>query len=281
MKFSKCFMASGGKLSCMTCHDPHKLPRDNQKIANYREKCLSCHRDQDCTIARPVRLERNQNDCAGCHMMKRDLTTFSHSALTNHRIIRKTGEPYPESAYQLTTPDLPDLVYVNRPEGAVQPVPAVTLLSVYESLAPADLHYRERFLALLLRLLNEGKITGPAVLETLAREAQRDSTPEGDSIAMRYFVKAVEAGPAGWTAFFGLGDLLLRAGRAREAAEVVETSIVQFPFQPGCYRLLLDAYAALHQQTQFDETARKYLDLFPADSSVRARQQTGLTQPRP
>jgi len=278
MKFSKCFMASGGKLSCMSCHDPHKLPPDKQKTAYYREKCLSCHRDQDCTITRSVRLDRNQDDCAGCHMMKRDLTTFSHSALTNHRITRKPGEPYPESAYQLTTADLPDLVYVNRPEGAVPRVPAVTLLSVYESLAPADLHYRERFLALLLRLLNEGKISDPSVLETLAREAQRDTTPEGDSIAIRYFAKAIQAGPAGWTAFAGLGDMLLRAGRAREAAEVLEKGIAEFPFQPGCYRLLLDAYTALHQQTQFDETARKYLDLFPADSGVRARNQSGLTR---
>src|SRR5207245_3035053 len=101
----------------------------------------------NCTMAAAERMRRNRNDCVGCHMVKRDLSTFSHSALTNHRIVRRPGQPYPENAYHLTTAELPDLVWVNRPERSAQPLPAITLLAAYDSLAPQNAHYRERFLA--------------------------------------------------------------------------------------------------------------------------------------
>jgi hypothetical protein len=107
MRFSRCFTASGGKLTCLTSHDPHTVPAAERKAAYYREKCLQCHRDANCRIPAAERARRNQNDCAGCHMLQRDLTTFSHSALTNHRIVRKSGQPYPDSAYRLTTAGLP------------------------------------------------------------------------------------------------------------------------------------------------------------------------------
>ena len=275
MRFSKCFTASNGKLSCLTCHDPHTVPAADRKAAFYREKCLQCHRDASCPLPSAERARRNQNDCAGCHMIQRDLATFSHSALTNHRIVRTPGQPYPDSAYHLTTPALPDLVYVNRPEGPDKPLPKITELAAYQSLAPRDAHYRERYLTVLLSLLKQGRPTDAPLLEALASEAQRDGTPEGDAIAARYWTQALQTGQADVKTYADLGSLLLRGGRSRDAAGVLEQCVAASPFEPDCYRMLLDAYAGLKQTGKFDETARKFLDLFPEDTDTRTRIERG------
>lgn len=248
-----------------------RFPTEDRRAAYYREKCFACHSDPSCVLARADRVRRNQNDCVTCHMVKRDLATFSHSALTNHRIVRQLGERYPEAAYHLTTADLPDLIYLNRPEGPAKPLPAITLLTAYDVLAVQESRYRKRFLEVLLQLLKDGGQEDPVVLQSIAREAQRDASSEGDSLAIRYFSMALRAGHADGGAYSQLGDLLLRAGRARDTAEVLEQGIRAFPFQPESYRLLMDAWLALHQANRSDETGRAYLDLFPEDAGMRAR----------
>jgi len=275
MTFSKCFTASGGKLGCLTCHDPHTQPPPERRAAFYREKCLHCHRDRSCTLPPAERAQRNRNDCAACHMIRRPLTTFSHSALTNHRIVRRADQPYPESAYRATTAIAPDLIYVNRPEGRDKPLPAITLFTAYQNLAPRDPRYRERYLSLLLKMLNEGRTGDPAVAAALAAEAQLDGTPESDAIAVRYWTKALQAGQSTSKAYSDLGGLLLRAGRAEEAASVLERCAAAFPLEPDCYRMLLEARTSLHQTAQFEETARQYLELFPEDSDMRKHIEQG------
>lgn len=72
---SKCYQASQGALTCVTCHDPH----DNAKPAPaYGQVCLQCHTKEaktDCP---------RQPSCALCHMPRSSpipLLTF-----TDHRI---------------------------------------------------------------------------------------------------------------------------------------------------------------------------------------------------
>lgn len=58
---SRCFRESGGRLTCVTCHDPHSPVATG--ALDYDRACLSCHRApaQVCSIGKPDR-------CAGCHM---------------------------------------------------------------------------------------------------------------------------------------------------------------------------------------------------------------------
>jgi len=99
MTLSKCYRSSGGRLSCITCHDPHRQPTRQEAPAYYAKKCLACHTEQSCTVP----LEKRQHsmppdDCAGCHMPKRDIKVISHSTVTNHRIVARPDEPLPEVA---------------------------------------------------------------------------------------------------------------------------------------------------------------------------------------
>jgi hypothetical protein len=73
---SKCFRASAGKLSCLTCHSPH-APLE-AKLSAYDAACLSCH--PAAKHAQPVAAR----PCAECHMPA--VRAQSHLSFANHRV---------------------------------------------------------------------------------------------------------------------------------------------------------------------------------------------------
>jgi len=72
---SKCFEASEGKLTCVTCHDPHT---DAKTVGRYDKECLSCHQP-----GAKVNCPRSSN-CVSCHMPKS--RPFPYATYTDHRI---------------------------------------------------------------------------------------------------------------------------------------------------------------------------------------------------
>jgi Flp pilus assembly protein TadD len=89
MHESRCFVASRGRLGCITCHDPHRLPSPEEKATYFRTRCLNCHTDRGCSLSATVRLEGNRaDDCVSCHMPRLSSSEIIHSAATNHRIPR-------------------------------------------------------------------------------------------------------------------------------------------------------------------------------------------------
>src|SRR4051812_26811529 len=80
---STCKIASGDKMSCISCHDPHVAPPEQTKAEYYRDKCLSCHSNPQ--FSRNHHPENN--DCRSCHMQELESANVSHSMLTDHRIL--------------------------------------------------------------------------------------------------------------------------------------------------------------------------------------------------
>src|SRR4029077_21278188 len=108
-----------------------------------------------------------------CHMPKRDVREISHSSITNHRILRRPDEPFPEFAFQQTTPGLPDLIHLNpAPDQKDTPPPALVLLEAYGELANQHPEYLKRYNEVLdqLQKTNPGN---PLVLAAVGtRELQ-------------------------------------------------------------------------------------------------------------
>jgi tetratricopeptide (TPR) repeat protein len=92
MHASKCFRESNGRLGCISCHDPHKVPAPEERVAYFREKCLACHEQAGCRLPSAERTARIPNDsCVSCHMPSFAKTEISHVASTDHRILRELG----------------------------------------------------------------------------------------------------------------------------------------------------------------------------------------------
>jgi len=55
-----------------------------------------------------------------------------HSDDTNHRIVRRARQPYPDYAFEQEDPDLPGLVCIDRRgEDAAKPIPPLVKLLAY------------------------------------------------------------------------------------------------------------------------------------------------------
>jgi tetratricopeptide (TPR) repeat protein len=92
MYSSRCFQESGrkgAKLGCISCHDPHYYPDANEKVDYYRQRCLTCHTEKSCALEVVLRREKNSDNCIACHMPNVASSDIAHTAITDHRIVRR------------------------------------------------------------------------------------------------------------------------------------------------------------------------------------------------
>jgi Flp pilus assembly protein TadD len=95
---SACKRASGDRMTCTTCHDPHASETSataEERVAYYRAKCLSCHTGAKYATAH----HPEQPDCATCHMPRSASEDIAHEQVTDHRIqIMNTASQSPRTA---------------------------------------------------------------------------------------------------------------------------------------------------------------------------------------
>jgi len=270
MRLSKCYRMSEGKLSCITCHDPHSQPSSTEAPAHFRERCLTCHTEKSCSLPLEARLKQNPPDnCVGCHLPKREVKAISHSVLTNHRIVRTAKEPFPEEAFHMTTPELPDLVQLSAEPGKhVAPQP-VTLLRAYHQIMSSHPEYRARY----WKLGKELETTHPddiPVLEMMADFSLQQNNAEGLAAAIRYLDRARASGTTDPVDFEQLAKSLVAAHQEDKAVEVLKQGIDRIPYDPVLYQLLGKTYFSLKDQAKACEAASKAIQLFPQDDSLRS-----------
>ncbi|HXJ44778.1 MAG TPA: tetratricopeptide repeat protein [Bryobacteraceae bacterium] len=267
MQLSRCYRASNGRLSCLTCHQIHSMPRPAEAAAYYRARCLTCHDLSSCRVPRPQR-RASADDCAGCHMPKRPVEVIAHSALTNHRIIVRADEPLPEEAFAQTTPDLPDLVYVNRPPRAAQAsLPPIMLLQAYGELMEKDPVYQPRYLAVLDQL-SHMQPDQPLVQAALGRKMLRGA-PDRNAQAIVHLSRAIEMGFTAPTVYQDFAEALSKAGRTQEAVGALLRGITISPYAPALYQALALDYINLKRYPEAKKTLERYVELFPEDDFVR------------
>jgi len=270
MTFSKCFRGSEGRLSCLSCHNPHFGPPSAETVAYYRGKCLACHTVQSCRLPLQQRLaEEPPNDCAGCHMPKRSVRVIAHSALTQHRIPARPGQPFPDEAFRQGTGSLPDLIHLNAVPGREEAqLPSLTLLQAYGELLTSHPKYQDHYLSVLDQLAKSDP-NNPMVLSALARRAKREGTSEGTNQALQHLTRAIELGSTTVSDFQDLAELLSSGGKVAEAVEVLKKGTVVSPYAAPLYKSLALHYIQLKQYPEALQAMKQELELFPEDSFMR------------
>jgi tetratricopeptide (TPR) repeat protein len=86
---STCKRASGDRMSCTTCHDPHYTPDAQHRADFFRSKCLACHKEPEFASKHHPEIQ----DCTSCHMRRTGAVNIPHVAWTDHRILKLPEEP--------------------------------------------------------------------------------------------------------------------------------------------------------------------------------------------
>jgi len=283
MTLSKCYRASKGKLSCISCHDPHVEPSREEAPAYFNNKCLTCHTSRSCKLPLEARMQQKPaNNCIGCHMPQRDIQVISHSTATNHRIVATPDEPFPDVTFTQTTAALPNLIHLNPAHLSVPGQQAaspslLTLLQAYGELAENKPQYVTSYLKVLDQL-EQTQPNNPLVQAALGRRDLKN----GDFVnAAGYLRRSLETGPGVATTYADLANALTHLGKTAEARPLIEKAIQLDPFNPVTRKMLVVNLIEAKQYPTAQKTLEDYLEVFPQDSFMRQMLNRAEGSPRP
>jgi Flp pilus assembly protein TadD len=201
---SKCKRTTGEAMSCMNCHDPHRSPAPDERVAFYRRKCLTCHAQP---LFETTHYPANR-DCTSCHMPKTGARNIPHVAWTDHRILKHPNQEDVSNADaspdRELTPILPGsgsrelaLAYYNLAvSGHVSALPrAIALLSAAAQSSPDD----------------------EAVLRALGVLGDWEGNGANAEALYR---RVLERDPTSLAAASNLGTILAKSGKLQAAAEL-------------------------------------------------------------
>ena len=290
LRKSACFRNS--QMTCLTCHDPHDIPRGQAATEHYQEVCVNCHRSVTHTAALPT-----GSTCVSCHMPKRRTDDAVHVVMTDHYIRRSQPArdllaPIAESAtaeaaplkvtlyYPQTLPQTPaaeiavaeaqvndhgilrlqTLLDRYRPNA---PEPYLVLATAYEREGNTEevVHWSERALATRANFR-------PAIAELVPALF----TNHQDAQGTRLLEQAVGRYPADDLLLSDLGNAYLRQHRVAQAQQMLERAVRANPDRPESHNLLGviaeqrgDAAAA---ETEFREALRCQPDFAEANDHL-------------
>ena len=267
MMASRCYLESGGKLGCISCHNPHGLPRGDPAV-HFDAKCANCHGASDGECSLPI-ANRTERACIGCHMPRFPVTDVPHIALTDHRILRRPDF----SLKSASTPQISDVFEEGEPalpEWEIRRARALAL-RLDQSLAktPEDIARAVEALRSLEPMLADdpevsamlawlaGYQKDSAAMEKAARrtlelnphryEAQeqllqallgRQAWSEGETLCLQLISQ--DSSRAMYHAM--LADVLSKQGHVRDGIAAAEKSLTCDPTQRGVRQRLIEMY---------------------------------------
>jgi hypothetical protein len=252
---SACKRASGEKLWCGTCHDPHTAPAPAEKAAYFRGKCLSCHQTQDCHAAAEVR-RANADNCIQCHMPRGPASDIQHVVFTDHSIRRK-----PASAGTLPASNSALVAYPSYTATTRDLAVAYAVVALRDHY-PAD---RERAFALLKQAAEEG--TADALALAYLAELYRDVNDNAHAIPI--YQQAVRMDRTQYAAISALGAYQMQGGNTAAAIRLWQSALALNPAMTLVRVNLAKALLRTGKPEEAKATLEKALQLNPTSTDAR------------
>ncbi|HUP63060.1 MAG TPA: tetratricopeptide repeat protein [Thermoanaerobaculia bacterium] len=286
---SKCFTASAGALSCLTCHNPHRKVSASDRAAHYRAACMTCH-------AKPHHATR---DCTTCHMPVRRTQDVIHAVMTDHFIRRTPGgaellapieereaDPvrveflYPDGAPTGAAGELLLLVPLVRARGGADGAAVRRLEQLIAEVKPKEVEpyfdlamgqLRQRRFADLektTKTILERAPGDPRALEWLGVARAGQTGRRGEAI--RLLEEALRRDPNRPDTEFNLGLFLAGDGRTREAITHYERALALRPNLTAAWIRLGEAQRECGDEAAARESFARALAIDPSNARARA-----------
>ncbi len=255
---SACKRASGEKLWCGTCHDPHAMPEEAEKAAYYRGKCLNCHADSDCQATKASR-QANGDNCIACHMPRNPPSDVEHVVFTDHSIRRR-----PSSSRGASAPP--------RAEAALAPFGGGEANTRDLGLAYAMVGLREDnkiYLERAFELLGKTVAAGGADAVALAYLAQFYRDRKDDAHALPLYEQAWSMEPPQAAVYAALGAYWLQLGNRDQAILFWNHALAMNPALLLVRVNLARALLRDGRRNEAQATLRKALEFDPAFQPAR------------
>ncbi|HEY0161416.1 MAG TPA: tetratricopeptide repeat protein [Edaphobacter sp.] len=229
LRRSACFRNS--QMTCLTCHNPHDIPRGEPAKKQYIAVCEGCHKG----VSHKNVAMTAGSDCLSCHMPKRRTEGSVHTILTDHYIQR--FRPLRDLLAPIQEPKLPE---------------NLTPVEIYYP-KPAPANAMTELAFAVARVRDEG-IDGIGQLQgVLARQQPKWAEPYvalGKAYvqkgrlddAVRSFETALQKKPDDRVALRELAAALMRQGQVDRAIERLQRVTTLYPKDDESFANLGNAY---------------------------------------
>jgi predicted CXXCH cytochrome family protein len=256
---SACKRASGDKLTCTTCHDPHSDPSPAERVQYFRAKCLACH-----TSPAMATHHIEQQDCARCHMLSRSTTDISHEQVTDHDI---EARPATSASAHFLEAASDELV----PVGGFAAGDREYGLAYAQEALQGDRHAAE----LALKLLTKASAAGASDPELNTRLGYLQQISGQPDKARASYTSVLNTDPYEPSALANLAVLDAATGHLPEAVRLLERLVASDPTQTAAGLNLVYIDCKLGRSSQALSVLHQLEAASPDDPQLREFERTG------
>jgi tetratricopeptide (TPR) repeat protein len=257
---SQCKKKSGDAMSCTSCHDPHRSPSAEERVAFYRGRCLACH-----GAAFGAKHHPDHPDCTACHMPASPSTDVAHTEVTDHRIPRRP-QTFPQllqnhdGTSSFSSPRL-----VPFPDSKTEPDPRDLALA-WDSVAENGMSVAEPQARELLSKAVKQSPDDPALLSALAYAEHRRGSTEH---ARELYQRALAGDPTLVDAATNLGVIEAQTGDLQGAMQLWQNAFRHTPARSSIGLNIARAYCAAGKFSEARTYTLRVLEFNPDLPSAR------------